>query len=424
MASGLVTGSPALLRQHNSALILRAIRVGGSLSRPELARATGLSQPTVNEIAGLLVKSGYVRESALKPGDRPARRGPRPPLLSFNASVGYVLGIDIAAGRIVILASDLAGRIIAEDRTAITRREMLRPDPLLSLTRTRITATLRSAGIARGKLMAVGIGTPGIIDPKSGAMSLAPALPEWEGMKPAERLAASFPCPILVNSDVHLAVLAERGFGAAVGIDDAIYLHLGVGLGLGILIGGKLYRGADGAAGEIGYLPVGTSRQPPEAGFGRFEWTSGSNAFARMGRHVINEAGKASLLGELVGGNPDLIGPEIVFEAARRGDAAAQGILDRLIDQLAEGIGAVVCVLNPATVILGAEIAQGGPQLIEPLSRRIAQLVPRPPRRFVASSLGEEAVALGAVQTALQAVNDRLFSHSALGTPRSRQAAG
>ncbi len=238
--------------------------------------------------------------------------------------------------------------------------------------------------------MAVGIGTPGIIDPKSGAMSLAPALPEWEGMKPAERLAASFPCPILVNSDVHLAVLAERGFGAAVGIDDAIYLHLGVGLGLGILIGGKLYRGADGAAGEIGYLPVGTSRQPPEAGFGRFEWTSGSNA----------------------------------FEAARRGDAAAQGILDRLIDQLAEGIGAVVCVLNPATVILGAEIAQGGPQLIEPLSRRIAQLVPRPPRRFVASSLGEEAVALGAVQTALQAVNDRLFSHSALGTPRSRQAAG
>jgi predicted NBD/HSP70 family sugar kinase len=424
MSPKLVAGSPALLRQHNSALILRAIRVGGSLSRPELAKATGLSQPTVNEIARVLVKSGYVRERPLKPGDRPARRGPRAPLLSFNASVGYVLGIDIAAGRIIILASDLAGRIIAEDRTIISRREMLRPDPLLALIRARITAALRSAGIARSKLMAVGIGTPGIIDPRSGSMSLAPALPEWEGMKPAERLAGSFSCPILVNSDVHLAVLAERGFGAAVGIDDAIYLHLGVGIGLGILIGGKLYRGADGAAGEIGYLLIGRSKQKPETGFGRFEWTSGSTAFARLGQQAVGPAGKAGLIRELAGANPDLIGPEVVFEAARRGDTAAQGILDQLIDQLAEGIAAVVCVLNPATVILGAEIAQGGPQLIEPLSRRIAQLVPRPPRRFVASSLGEEAVALGAVQTALQAVNDGLLTPSAFVGAPSRQATG
>ncbi len=424
MASRPITGSPALLRQHNSALILGAIRAGGSLSRPELAKATGLSQPTVNQIAGLLVRSGYVREKPLKPGDRPAKRGPRPPLLSFNAAVGHVLGIDIAAGKIVILASDLAGRIVAEDRTAVARREMLRPDPLLSLVRARVSATLRGAGIPRSKLLAVGIGTPGIIDPKSGAMSLAPALPEWEGLNPAVRLSASFPCPILVNSDVHLAVLAERGFGAAAGIDDAIYLHLGVGIGLGILIGGKLYRGADGAAGEIGYLAIGASEQPPEAGFGRFEWTSGSNAFARMGRGAIGPAGKPGLLHELAGGNPDLIGPEIVFEAAGRGDGAAKRILARLIDQLAEGIAAVVCVLNPATVILGAEIAQAGRQLIEPLSRRVAELVPRPPRRFVASSLGEEAVALGAVQTALQAVNDGLFANSALDGPPLRRGKG
>jgi predicted NBD/HSP70 family sugar kinase len=190
------------------------------------------------------------------------------------------------------------------------------------------------------------------------------------------------------------------------------------------LIGGKLYRGADGAAGEIGYLPIGVSEQPPEAGFGQFEWTSGSNAFARMGRHAIGPAGKSGLMAELAGGNPDLIGPEIVFEAARRGDAAAKRILARLVDQLAEGIAAVICVLNPATVILGAEIAQAGQQLIEPLSRRIAQLVPRPPRRFVASSLGEEAVALGAVQTALQAVNDRLFANSALEGHHLRHAHG
>jgi predicted NBD/HSP70 family sugar kinase len=423
MAPRPVTGSPALLRQHNSALVLRAIRQGGSLSRPELAKATGLSQPTVNQISGLLLKRGYVREKPLKQGERPARRGPRPPLLSFNATAGYVMGVDIAAGKIVILISDLAGRIIGEDSTTVARREMLRPDPLLKLVRARIAVILRRHSIPRRKLMAVGIGTPGIIDPSTGCMNLAPALPEWEGMNPAERLASSFTCPILVNSDVHLAVLAERGFGAAVGIDDAIYLHLGVGIGLGILINGRLYRGADGAAGEIGYLPIGHSDRAPEAGFGRFEWTSGSNAFARMARASVGRSGRGLML-ELAGGNPDLIGPQMVFDAARRGDGAATRILSRLVEQLAEGIAAVVCVLNPGTVILGAEIAQARQLLIEPLTRRIAELVPRPPRRFIASSLGEEAVALGAVQTALQAVNEGMFAHSALADMRLHPAAG
>jgi predicted NBD/HSP70 family sugar kinase len=406
-------GSPALLRRLNAALVLRVIRAQGPISRPELAEATGLSQPTVNQIARLLLRNGYLRDRRAKATDRPLKRGPRATMLSFNAGAGYVLGIDISAGKLVILAADLTGRLIAENRTLIDRREMLRPAPLLALVRRRTRRILDAAGIARHRLMAVGIGTPGIVDPRSGRINLAPALPDWEGVRLAERLAKSFPCPIHIESDVHLAVLAERGFGAAKGIDDAVYLHLGVGIGLGILIGGRLHRGADGAAGEIAYLQMGAMDRPPEAGFGRFEWACGSQAFARLGLQAIRARRRPGLLGELVRGEGGVVTPRIVFEAARRGDSAASHIVRRLVGQLAEGVAAIVCVLNPATVILGAEIAEAGDQLIQPLRAQVAKLVPRPPLRYVASSLGDEAVALGALQVALQAVSDGPFADPA-----------
>jgi predicted NBD/HSP70 family sugar kinase len=400
--------SPTVLRRLNAALVLRALQAKGRSSRPDLARATGLSQPTVNEITALLVESGWAVDVSFEAAERPVKRGPKAALLEFNAAAGYVLGMDISAENILVLVGDLSGRTIARVRKEVGPREMLRPEPLLARLRAAVTTALRSAGVTRSRLLGVGVSVPGIIDPASGCVSLIPSLPDWEGLSVAKHLAPGFSCPVQVNCDLHVASLAERTFGVARETGDAIYVHLGAGVGLGILVRGDPYLGFDGAAGQIGFMPLGNSDVPPEAGYGSFEWAAGSSAFTRLARRALQN-GLGGKLRELAEGRLDSLGPRVVFEAARGGDRDARRILARLTEEIARGMAAVICVLNPQTVILGGEIAQGEDLLIDPLRARVAELVPRPPRRFLVSTLGEDSAALGALQVALRQAEERIF---------------
>jgi predicted NBD/HSP70 family sugar kinase len=401
--------APAALRRLNASLILRAVQAKGTTSRPELAKATGLSQPTVNEIAALLLRSGRVVEASLEAAQRPMKRGPKAGLLCFNAAAGYVLGVDVSAEQILVLLGDLSGRIVGRLHKDVGARETLRPEPLLARTRAAIAGTLRNAGIARSKLLGMGVSLPGIVDPSTGRASLIPTLLGWEGLPAAKRFGAGFACPVTVNCDLHVASLAERAFGAAREAGDAVYVHLGVGIGLGILMRGEPYLGADGAVGQIGFLPIGDDDAPPEAGFGLFEWSAGSSAFARLARDTLakGRAGRSSRSPIRRGKNS--LGPRAVFEAVRAGDKDAERILARLIERIAQGVAAVICVLNPEAVILGGEISQGKELLLDPLRARVADLVPRPPRQFLISTLGEDSAALGALQVALRQAEERIF---------------
>jgi predicted NBD/HSP70 family sugar kinase len=400
----LTSGSPRLMRRMNAALVLRAIRDHGPATRAGIHRVTGLSKPTVREVVEFLIRTGYVSESAADGATR--RPGPPARLLSFRADLGHVLGIDIGANKVLALAADLSGRIVASDRRSTDGGRGA--EVVLAEVRAAARQALAGAGLARSSLKAVAVGTPGVVDPGSGRVTLAPQLAGWEGIRLAPALRRSFPCPVLVDNEVHLAVLAERWLGAARGIDDVVYVQIGVGIGAGILIGGKVYRGAGGAAGEIGYLPIPDDYQPPAAGLGCFEHAAGGSAFARLGREAARERDGA-VLRELAGGDPKAVDAEIVFRAAARGDEAAERVLDDLLERLALGIASVAAVLNPATVIIGGGLSRAGEPLLEPLDRRVGELVPRPPR-LVLSALGDEAVALGAVRLATHSVDERLFS--------------
>ena len=399
-----IAGSPALLRRINAALVLRTLRSRGVMSRPEIASATGLSQPTVHEIAAALLRNGLVVESAV--GGLPAKRGPRALRLAFNAAAAHVLGIDIGAAQVTVVLADLAGRVVARAALDPGRRAALHPGRLVPRVRDAMAAVLAEGGVVPRDIKSVAVGLPAIIDPVSGRASLVPALPDWEGFALAPQLQAGFDHPLSVHTDVHLACLAEARFGAARDDGDAVYVHLGVGIGMGILQDGKVAPGFDGAAGQIGNLPIHDPDDPPEAGFGMFEWTAGSLAFARMGRRAAVGGGP---LWAACGGDLDKLGPIEVAAASARGDAAARGIMERQIGYLALGLASVVCVLNPATVILGGEIAGLGQAIVDPVRKRLGGLVPRPPRHVIASSLGADAVALGAVQMALQDADTRLL---------------
>lgn len=410
MTHRMPAGSPRLLRRINSAAVLRAIRAGAPISRSELARATGLSKPTVNGAVELLLESGYLTERVAAVDDRTRRPGPRARLLSFRGDSGHVLGIDIGANKVLAVVADLTGEVLGTVRRLTGARERQTANAILDLVGAATDDALATAGVDRSTLRAVGVGTPGVVDPVSGRVTLAPQLGGWEGIRLASLLQPAFPCSVLVDNEVHLSVLGERWRGSAQGIDDALYVQVGVGIGGGVLIGGDVYRGAGGAAGEIGYLPI-FDDDGGRDGLGPFEHAAGGTAFARLGRRAA-AAGESPALLELAGGDLDAIDAEVVFAAAARSDEAAKRIVDELLQRLARGIASAVTILNPSTVIVGGGVSRAGERLREPLERLIADLVPVPPR-VVLSSLGDESVALGAARLALQAVEERLFNVAA-----------
>ncbi len=410
MTHRMPAGSPRLLRRINSAAVLRAVRAGAPISRSELARATGLSKPTVNGAVELLLESGYLTERVAAVDDRTRRPGPRARLLSFRGDSGHVLGIDIGANKVLAVVADLTGEVLGTVRRLTGARERQTANAILDLVGAATDDALATAGVDRSTLRAVGVGTPGVVDPVSGRVTLAPQLGGWEGIRLASRLQPAFPCSVLVDNEVHLSVLGERWRGSAQGIDDALYVQVGVGIGGGVLIGGDVYRGAGGSAGEIGYLPI-FDDDGGRDGLGPFEHAAGGTAFARLGRRAA-AAGESPALLELAGGDLDAIDAEVVFAAAARSDEAAKRIVDELLQRLARGIASAVTILNPSTVIVGGGVSRAGERLREPLERLIADLVPVPPR-VVLSSLGDESVALGAARLALQAVEERLFNVAA-----------
>jgi predicted NBD/HSP70 family sugar kinase len=405
MTKLLTAGSPRVLRRLNAAAVLRAIRADGPISRAELARVTGLSKPTVNAAVETLLEAGYLTErlAGAEPGRR--RPGPRARLLSFRGEAGFVLGVDIGANKILVVAADLSGEVLASVRRRTRGRDRPEPDALLALVDETVDAALAEAAIVRSTLRAVGVGTPGVVDPVSGRVTLAPQLGGWEGIHLAGRLGPWFDCPVLVDNEVHLSVLAERWRGSAQEIDDALYVQVGVGIGGGVLVGGRVYRGAGGAAGEIGYLPLFADDDDRD-GLGPFEHAAGGTAFARLGRRAA-ETGESPLLLELAKGDPEAIDAELVFAAAARGDVGSRDVVDELLNRLARGIAAAVTILNPSTVIVGGGLSRAGERLLVPLAQRIGALVPVPPR-VVLSTLGDESVALGATRLALQDVEERL----------------
>lgn len=395
-------GSPQLMRQLNLQAVLRVVRESGAISRTEISRRTGLSKPTVREVVEALLAAGYVVASGKS--DR-ARPGPRAELVSFRADAGHVLGVDIGANKVLVVLADLAGEVVAKRRSPVDPDEGV--VALLSATRDTISQTLRSGRVARDRVQAVAIGTPGVVDPASGTITLAPQLPDWEGIDVSAKLGRSFRCPLLVENEVHLSVVGERWRGAAQGIDDAVYVQLGVGIGAGILIGGEVYRGAGGAAGELGSLPFPWTDDGP-AGLGPFERAAGGFAYARLGASAAKRPRGKRLL-ELAGGDANRVDAEVVFRAAAMGDRSALEVVDEVVERVARGIGAMTAILNPATVIVGGGISRAGATLLEPLERHLQALVPFPPR-LVLSSLGEEAVALGAVRRAIDKADETLFA--------------
>ncbi len=412
-AAGVRGDSPSLLRRLNSTLILHTIRSDGPISRAALARATGLSKPTVNQVVGLLADQGFIEEAPRAEVPAPGRPGPRARLLRFRSDLGCVLGIDVGADKALALVADLSGRVVATARREVAGRG--REAVLAELERAADDA-LDSAGVATGALRAAGVATPGVVDPQSRRISLAPQIDGWDGLDLGDRLARALGCPVVADNETRLSLLAEGWRGAARGVRDVAYVQVGIGIGGALLVDGRLVRGKRGAAGEISYLldtEAPDDDAPGPIPTGPFERAAGGRAYARLGAEAARGPA-GSLLRELAGGDPDAVSARTVFAAAAGGDAAAAALVAELTRRLGRGVANLATVLDPELVVLGGGIANAGRDLLEPVERVVRAAVPSPPR-VVLSELGDDGAALGAVRRALEVCDEVLFSFDKAG---------
>jgi predicted NBD/HSP70 family sugar kinase len=404
--SGSRPGTPSLLRELNDRAALRLLLDGRSLTRSQLSELTGVSKVTVAQMLARLEDRGLVAAV----GEQAGGRGPNATLYSVVPSSAYVAGLYVEQGMVAVAVADVTGRVAAE-----VRQDTNGSAEPVELVRSAVDRVCGRAGVSVDRLSAFVIGSPGVVDPRTGDPLLAINLPEWhEGV--LEGLRGALRRPVLIENDVNLAAIAERAAGAAAGAEDFVLLWVGVGIGLATVLGGTLRRGVSGAAGEIGWLPVpgapvtSNVRTPSEGGL---QWLAGADGLRALAARHGFAAARASdcvrLAVAALSAPASADAPDPAPDRGGDGDGAAGGdrraaaeFLGELARRIALGATAVCAVLDPGLVVLGGEVGlAGGTVLADLVAAEVARMCPVP-SRVVPTAVSSEPVLRGALLTAVE----------------------
>jgi len=399
-------GVPRLLREINDRAALELLLASGPLTRGQIGEATGLSKVTASQTLSRLQERGLVEVV----GEQAGNRGPNAALYGVVSSSAYVAGLDVGPEQVTAAIADIKGDVRGTARVepgaaggAANGAAGPLSDPV-AMVRSALAKACRAAKVPMSRLDAVAIGTPGVVDPRTGDVRFSFDLPGWhEGVH--DELARELRSHIVIENDVNLAALAERAEGAARGLDDFVLLWVSRGIGMAVMFGGRMHRGRSGSAGEIGYLPVPgvpladdvrtRPGRPPSLG-GGLQTLVGSDAVREL-------AQRHGFAGETAA--------ECVRAAVAAG-AAGERLLDEIASRLALGVASVCVVLDPELVVLAGEVGQaGGTALTTRVEDAVARICPIRPE-VVATAVPDAPVLRGAVLAALQHARETIFAGS------------
>ena len=363
-------------------LLLR-VRAEEGLSRVDLARRMNLAPSTIGIYVDHLVEEGFLFE-----GKAAERDFGRPPtILAPNPQGGRFIGVDFEARNIMAIAVDFSQRPIKQFHDTIAATESV--ESILSKIEHAIETV--NDGDER-KLLGIGVGVPGVIDPVQGVALSYKHIPGWANVPVTDRLAKRFGVPVFVENTIRSMALAELWFGQCRGLRNFICVGLRSGLGAGIIIDGQVYRGTDNRAGEIGDWPcacTGDDRSAKREGFARLEDLTSLQALRRrFAPGSEKEPGAASF--------------EVLAQAARAGDRTVLGFLDQAAEALAVVLTQLNCVFRPEKIVLAGAFADFGDQFLGRLERALKNLdLPGGAPVIVNSLLGPFNGALGAAALAV-----------------------
>jgi len=379
---------PQLIRALNEQLLLSQIRQVGPCSRADLARLSGLSKPTVSLALANVERSGLVRIA----GQRTGVPGRSARLYEIRPDAGFVLGLDIGHHYLRGALADLAGEVRAKHSTR-TRAASVRGRlaDLIHLADT----LCGEAGVARSSLTQTVIGSPGVYDPRRNAMALTGGLSGLSRPAVLAGLREAFGQDLVVENDVDAAALAEQARGHGREFTSFAFVWIGSGIGLGLVLDGRLHRGAHGVAGEIAYMPISEGQGTDEADARR----RGALEAAGSAPAVVRAARRAGMRGP--------VSARSVFTAAARGDERAAAVVAGEARLVAKAISAVVTVVDPELVVLGGGIGQA-PGFAAAVTAELRLLAPVLPEVRV-SALGTDAVVDGCLASGTELAWARLI---------------
>src|SRR5438067_9179286 len=376
---------PPLLKHLNERTVLETIRARAPISRAEISRLAGISKPTVSLALQSLLDAGLVRETSGEPG-RPSYGA-----VFFEPvpDAAFVLGLDLGArflrGAICDLGSGIRARQDVEIRGADA-------NGALNATASLQEALIDASGIPSDLIDGAVIGVPGVVEANTGTVRLATNIPGLEGRAFGDELRDRLELSVTLENDINLAALGEGWLGVARGVDDFAFLSIGTGMGMGLVLEGKLHRGHNGAAGEVDWALPGIGREDIDP--------SAESLPALIARIAADGAWEASFAA--------LVDARAVFSAARSGNRLARAVVDEIARRIASHIAPIAAVAGVALVVLGGGIGANGDLLLDRVRGLLAEWMPYPPR-VETSSLGEAAVLTGALAVGVDSALDNVF---------------
>jgi predicted NBD/HSP70 family sugar kinase len=379
-------GSQSALRAANRQRVLSAVARSGTLTQAEIARLTGLSPATVSNIVKALAAAGTVEVSATVSSGRRAQS------VRLGPSAGLAAGVDFGRTHVRVALASLSHDVLAERELAVARRYPA--DIGVDTASDLLDALLADLGEKRSAVTGLGVGIPGPIDSRTGRVGSGSILPEWVGASVLELIDRRFEFPTLVDNDANLGALAEHVWGGAQGVDDLIYIKVSTGIGAGLVIGGKVYRGGSGTAGELGHITIDPA-----------------GPVCRCGNRGCLEmvASVPVIFDQLRHSHGDNLTIDRLLRLVEQGDIPTRRVIESAGYSIGSAVANLCNLLNPSVVVVGGELAPVGSLLLDPVREVVRRnAVPSAAEhvRVKVSPLGRRAQVLGALAMVLREGED------------------
>jgi predicted NBD/HSP70 family sugar kinase len=345
-----------LMKEWNRVLVIDQIRNSDGVSRSQIAKNTGLGLSSLTSIVKELISENLVYE--VEKGE--SSGGRRPILLKFNEDFGYLVGVKIERDKLIFCRSNLSARPVVKE--ALPYQQRLSNDDVNELLIKGIETIIGDC--PRARLLGIGIAVSGLVNRKEHLVIHSPIL-AWENYE-FGRIAQAFKVPVLVENDSNVFSLGQIWGGVGAQYRNFIGVIVGAGVGAGIVLNRRLYRGEFGGAGEIGHTVIQQEGVPCYCG------QRGCLEMYASDKFVVSEAQRlvAMKIPTKLSALPQIT-PEDVYQAAAEGDQYAREILVKQGSNLGLGLRNVVNLLNPGAIILGGESLRGREFILEGLRKEL-----------------------------------------------------
>jgi glucokinase-like ROK family protein len=396
----MLTGDQDKVRRINKSILLNTLRLRAPISRARIANLTGLNRGTVSNIVNDLIEEGLVVE------EKQERSGIGRPAISLRLrpDAGAVIGVEIGVDFIAVLLTNFVADTLWETRIQTSPDQP--QSQIIGQAEQLTDQALSIAHQAHLRPLGLGLGVPGLVNVRQGNLIIAPNL-HWKDVPLRLMWNQRFHLPIYIENEANLAALGEYYFGVARGVENFIYLSSGIGLGGGIVIDGKLFRGTNGYAGEIGHVQRDPQGEPCGCGrVGCWETEVGPRAVLRRAKKALQVNPDPSLL-EACRGDFDNLTFEMVVQFALENHRLCRQAIEEVAVSLGVGIADLVNIFNPELVVIGGAFIQGK-DILEPIIEqtiRASALTPSAENLRVGfSERGQDACVFGAVAAVLDVI--------------------